>query len=72
MATTITMEIMMKYNSIKEIVTGAHNDTQHRNNARPEKQSYSLWLGAADICMTFALYLSMSGPIVNGICQGRL
>ena len=27
------MKIMMKYNSIKEIVTGAHNDTQHQNNA---------------------------------------
>ena len=27
------MEIMMKYNSIKEIVTGAPNDTQHQNNA---------------------------------------
>ena len=28
--TTIKMKIMMKYNSIKEIVTGAPNDTQHQ------------------------------------------
>ena len=27
------MKIMMKLNSIKEIVTGASNDTQHQNNA---------------------------------------
>ena len=31
--TTIMMTIVMKYNSIKEIVTGAPNDTQHQNNA---------------------------------------
>ena len=31
--TTIMMKIMMKYNSIKEIVTVALNDTQHQNNA---------------------------------------
>ena len=30
------IEIMMKYNSIKEIVTGAPNDTQHKNNAHPK------------------------------------
>ena len=28
------MKIMMKYNSFKEIVTGAPNDTQHQNNAQ--------------------------------------
>ena len=36
MVTTIMMKIMTKYNSIKEIVTGAHNDTQHQNNAHPK------------------------------------
>ena len=34
--TTVMMKIMMKYNSIKEIVTGAPNDTQHQNNAHPK------------------------------------
>ena len=33
MVTAIVMKIMMKYNSIKEIVTGAYNYTQHQNNA---------------------------------------
>ena len=30
------MKIMMKYNYIKEIVTGAPNDTQHQSNAHPK------------------------------------
>ena len=30
------MKIMMKLNSIKEIVTGAPNDAQHHNNAHPK------------------------------------
>ena len=30
------MKIMVKYNSIEEIVTGAPNDTQHQNNAHPK------------------------------------
>ena len=29
-------KIMMKYNSIKEIVKEAHNDTQHQNNTHPK------------------------------------
>ena len=29
------MKIMLKYNSIKEIVKAAPNDTQHQNNAHP-------------------------------------
>ena len=32
-ATTIMIRIMMKQNSIKEIVTEASNDTQNQNNA---------------------------------------
>ena len=31
---TVMMKIMMKWNSIKEILKGAHNDTQHQNSAR--------------------------------------
>ena len=43
------MKIIMKYNSIKEIEIGAHNDTQQQNNTHPKKkQSYRLWSGAAD------------------------
>ena len=34
--TTITMKIMMKLNSIKEIETGAPYDTKHQNNAHPK------------------------------------
>ena len=30
------IKIMMEYNHIKEIVTGAPNDTQHQNNAHPK------------------------------------
>ena len=30
------MKIMMKYNSIREIVTGAPNDTEHQNNTHPK------------------------------------
>ena len=30
------MKIIMKYNSIKEIVTGAPNDAQDQNNAHPK------------------------------------
>ena len=30
------MKIMMKYNSIKEIVPGAPNDIQRQNNAHPK------------------------------------
>ena len=37
------MKIMIKYNSITEILTGAPNDTEHQNNALPKKQSYRLW-----------------------------
>ena len=48
--TTIMMKIMMKLKYIKEIVTGAPNDTQHQNNAHPKNQSYRLWWGAADQC----------------------
>ena len=33
---TIMMKVMMKYNSIKEIVRGAPNDTQHQSNV-PQK-----------------------------------
>ena len=32
----IVTTIMMKYNYIKKIVTGAPNDTQHQNNAHPK------------------------------------
>ena len=32
----IVTTIMMKWDSIKEIVTGAANDTQHQNNAHPK------------------------------------
>ena len=41
------MKIMMKYNSIKEIVTETPNDTQHQN-PPPEEKSYRPWWGAAD------------------------
>ena len=34
--TTIMMKIMMKYDLIKEMVTGVPNDTQHQNNAHPK------------------------------------
>ena len=34
--TTIMIKIMMKYNYIKETVTGAPNDTQRQNNAHPK------------------------------------
>ena len=34
--TTIMMKVMMKYNSLKEIVKGAHNDTQLHNKALPK------------------------------------
>ena len=44
------MKIMMKYNSIKEIVKGAHNGTQYQNSAHPKKQSCGQWWGAADQC----------------------
>ena len=37
--TTIMMKIMMKYDSIKGLVTGAPNDTQHQNNAHPKVSS---------------------------------
>ena len=30
------MKTMMVYNSIKKIVTGSPNDTQHQNNAHPK------------------------------------
>ena len=48
--TIIMMKIMMKYNSIKEIVKGAHNGTQCLNSAHPKKQSCGQWWGAADQC----------------------
>ena len=57
--TIIMMKIMMKYNSIKEIATEAHNDTQQQNNAHP-KQSYRLWWGAADQCtMSHGTYIQI-------------
>ena len=33
------MKVMMHYNSIKELVKGAPNDTQHQNNAH-QKNTY--------------------------------
>ena len=33
------MKIMMKYKSLKEIVKGAHNDTQHQNSTHPKISS---------------------------------
>ena len=30
------IKIVMKYNSLKEIVKGAHNDTQDQNRAHPK------------------------------------
>ena len=33
--TNVMMKIMMKKNFIKEIVKGAHNDTQHKNSTHP-------------------------------------
>ena len=48
--TTTMMTIMIEYNSIKEIVTGAPNDTQQQNNAHAKKQPYRLWSGAAEQC----------------------
>ena len=47
--TTIIMKIKMKQNTVKEIVKGAHDDTQNQNST-PQKQSYRLWWGAADQC----------------------
>ena len=37
--TIFIVKIMMKYKSIKEIVTGAPNDTQHQNNTHTQKSS---------------------------------
>ena len=50
---------MMKYNFIKELVKGTHNDTQNQSNAHtPEKQSYRLWWSAADQCtMSHGAYI---------------
>ena len=31
----IITAIIMKYNSIKKLINGTHNDTQHQNNAHP-------------------------------------
>ena len=49
-ATTLMMKILMKYNFIKEIVKGAHNDTQHQNSTHPRTSPACnrLWWGAAD------------------------
>ena len=32
------MNIMMKYNSIKELVKRSHNDTENQNSAHPENK----------------------------------
>ena len=56
--TTIMMKIMMKYNSIKEIVTGAPIDTQHQNNAHSKSSPMDCDGGAADQCtMSHGTYI---------------
>ena len=64
-ATTIMMKIMMKYNSIKEIITGAPSNTQHQNNTplqkrkeKKKKKKNRLWWGVADQCtMSHGTYI---------------
>ena len=42
---------MMKYSSIKKLVKGTYDNTQHQNNAQTKDQSYMMWWGAADQCV---------------------
>ena len=54
--TTITM----KYNSIKELVRGTHNDTQHQNTAHPKnspKDCDGVQLASAQ-CHTVPIFIS--------------
>ena len=44
------MKIVIKLNSIKELVTKAPNGTQHKNNVHPKTGPID-WLDAADQCV---------------------
>ena len=52
---------MMKYNSIRELVKGTHNDTQIQNISNPQKQYHRVWWDAADQCiMSHGTYIHIT------------